>query len=229
MVADYMVSYDLVNVPRGASVADNEGASVRSNETLAARMLRPRARPRRASVSAPPSVGLGLLLRNADMTFNRALREELLRQGITFSQFQHLRHLWEANGLTQVALSRRIGIATASSTAVIDALEKLRLIRRVRDGRDRRKINVFLTPAGSALEQLLMACAIAVNADARHGLSAAETATLFAIVEKIVVNLRTRRSARDDLHKHAANGAAGPEAELPQTRVTRGVRRRGQR
>lgn len=221
MVADYMVSYDLVNVPKGSRVADNDGASLRNNETLSTRMLRPRTRPRSASMSAPPSVGLGLLLRNADMTFNRALREELLRHGITFSQFQHLRHLWEANGLTQVALSRRIGIATASSTAVLDSLEKLRLIRRMRDGRDRRKINVFLTPAGAALEQALLACAIAVNADARHGLSAAEVATLFAIVEKIVVNLRTRRSARDDLHKHAANGAARREAEIP--------RRRGQR
>jgi len=218
-----MVSYDLVNVPTGASVADNKGASLRNNETLSARMLRPRARPRPAPVSAPPSVGLGLLLRNADMTFNRALREQLLRHGITFSQFQHLRHLWEANGLTQVALSRRIGIATASSTAVLDSLEKLRLIRRMRDGRDRRKINVFLTPAGAALEQPLMACAIAVNADARHGLSAAEVATLFAIVEKIVINLRTRRSARDELRKLAANGAARPAAEVLQTRVPRGA------
>jgi DNA-binding MarR family transcriptional regulator len=229
MMADYMVSYDLVNVPMGASVADSEGANSRNSETLPARMLRPRARPRPASPQSPPSVGLGLLLRNADMTFNRALREELLRYDITFSQFQHLRHLWEANGLTQVALSRRIGIATASSTAVLDSLEKLRLVRRMRDGRDRRKINVFLTPAGAALERPLMGCAIAVNADARHGLSTGEVATLFAIVEKIVVNLRTRRSARDDLRKHAANGTARPASELPQTRVTRGARRRDQR
>ena len=167
MMADYMVSYDLVNVPMGASVADNEGAGLRSNETLPARTLRPRARPRRASMPAPPSVGLGLLLRNADMTFNRALREELFRHGITFSQFQHLRHLWEANGLTQVALSRRIGIATASSTAVLDSLAKLRLIRRMRDERDRRKINVFLTPAGAgsstAISRALRTASTAIN------------------------------------------------------------------
>lgn len=218
-----MVSYDLVNVPKGSSVADGEGMN---GETIAARTRRPPARLRTASLKSPPSAGLGLLLRNADTTFNRALREELLRHGITFSQFQHLRHLWEANGVTQVALSRRIGIATASSTAVLDSLEKLRLIRRVRDGRDRRKINVFLTLAGAALEQPLMACAIAVNADARYGLSAAEVAALFAVVEKIVVNLRTRRSARDDLHKHAGNGAARRETESPHSR---GARRRGRR
>jgi MarR family transcriptional regulator for hemolysin len=221
-----MVSYDLVNVPKGSSVADGEGTNARNGATIAARTRRPSAQLRTASPKSPPSVGLGLLLRNADMTFNRALREELLRHGITFSQFQHLRHLWEANGVTQVALSRRIGIATASSTAVLDSLEKLRLIRRVRDERDRRKINVFLTPAGAALEQPLMACAIAVNADARCGLSAAEVATLFAIAERIVVNLRTRRNARDDLRKRAANGAARRETEPPQPR---GARRHGRR
>jgi MarR family transcriptional regulator, organic hydroperoxide resistance regulator len=216
-----MVSYNLVNVPKGSSVADSEGMSARNGETTATRTRQPPARPQTASPKSPPSVGLGLLLRNADMTFNRALREELLRHRVTFSQFQHLRHLWEANGVSQVALSRRIGIATASSTTVLDSLEKLRLIRRERDRRDRRKINVFLTPAGAALEQPLMACAIAVNADARCGLSAAEVATLFAIVEKIVVNLRTRRGARDDLHKHAANGASWREAALPQPRSAR--------
>src|SRR4051794_4848924 len=90
-----------------------------------------------------PAIGLGMLLRTADMTFNRALREELASHDVTFSQFQHLRQLWEADGLTQVELSRRIGIQMASSTSVLDSLECRRLIRRVRQSKDRRKINVF--------------------------------------------------------------------------------------
>ena len=44
-----------------------------------------------------PNIGLGLLLRTADMTFNRALRGELAARGVTFSQFQHLRHLWDGS------------------------------------------------------------------------------------------------------------------------------------
>jgi DNA-binding MarR family transcriptional regulator len=139
-----------------------------------------------------PAIGLGMLLRTADMTFNRVLREELASHNVTFSQFQHLRQLWEADGLTQVELSRRIGIQMASSTSVLDSLERRRLIRRVRQSKDRRKINVFLTPAGAALEALLTACATKVNARARRGLSAVEMSMLFRSVEKITNNLNGR-------------------------------------
>jgi len=141
-----------------------------------------------------PKIGLGMLLRDANAVFNRVLREELSQHGISFSQYQHLRQLWRADGLAQVELSRRIGIETASSTAVIDQLEKLGLIRRKRDAGDRRRIIVTLTPAGRALEKPLDNCAIAVNLRARDGLSKAEVAGLFDAVGKIIANLRSPRS-----------------------------------
>ena len=142
---------------------------------------------------AVPRVGLGALLRNADLAFNRALREELARHDITFSQFQHLWQLWQSDGLAQVELSRRIGIETASSTAAIDQLEKRGLIARARDAADRRRINVTLTQAGRALQRPLTERAAAVNALARRGLSKQEVARLFDIVETIVGNLRQGR------------------------------------
>jgi DNA-binding MarR family transcriptional regulator len=143
-----------------------------------------------------PGVGLGVLLRNADMIFNRALREELARHDITFSQFQHLWQLFGSDGLTQVDLSHRIGIEAASSTAVIDQLEKRRLIRRERDTADRRRINVTLTSAGRALEKPLTACAMRVNKLARHGLSNAEIDALFTSVNRVIRNLHTRGTQR---------------------------------
>jgi DNA-binding MarR family transcriptional regulator len=130
-----------------------------------------------------------MLLRTADMAFNRALREELATHGITFSQFQHLRQLWESDGLTQAELSRRIGIQMASSTTVLDSLEKGGLIRRVRQSRDRRKVNVFITPKGAALEDPLNACAARVNSTARQGLSPMQVARLFRTVRAITQNL----------------------------------------
>jgi MarR family transcriptional regulator for hemolysin len=137
-----------------------------------------------------PQIGLGMLLRDANSIFNWVLRDELSKHNVTFSQYQHLRHLWESDGLAQVELSRRIGIETASSTAVIDQLEKRGLIRRRRDPSDRRRIIVTVTPAGRTLERPLTECAIAVNMRARHGLSKAEVAVLFHAVGKIIGNLR---------------------------------------
>ena len=145
-----------------------------------------------------PGVGLGVLLRNAEMNFNRVLRDELARHNVTFSEFQHLWQLFGAGGndprtrsMTQAELSRRIGIRTASSTAVIDQLARRKLIRRERDPNDRRRINVSLTPAGQALEKPLTECAVAVNALARKGLSKAEIDLLADILRRVMRNLRT--------------------------------------
>ena len=160
--------------------------------------------PPPAAVRAPsvipgrrvPGVGLGVLLRTADMTFNRVLRGDLARYDISFSQFQHLWQLFEREGMAQVELSRLVGIETASSTAVIDQLEQRGLIRRERDGADRRRIKITLTAAGRALEQPLTDSAVMVNALARKGLSRAEVETLFGLVERVVRNLRADGMAR---------------------------------
>jgi MarR family transcriptional regulator, organic hydroperoxide resistance regulator len=146
-------------------------------------------KPERLTVSRVPDIGLGMKLRDGNAAFNKALREDLARHDITFSQYQHLRQLWQEDGLAQVELSRRIGIETASSTAVIDQLEKLGFIRRRRDAGDRRRIIVSLTRSGRALQKPLDGCAVSVNRRARNGLTNTQVASLFDVIGKIVTNL----------------------------------------
>src|SRR5882757_6339278 len=149
----------------------------------------------RGTPARPPKTGIGMLLRDADSAFNRYLTAQLAVHGVTFGQFQHLRNLWVEDGLTQAELSRRIGIEMASSTAILDSLEAGKLITRVRNAADRRKINVFLTPAGAALEKALMACAADANKRASNGLTKAEVAQLFTVAGRIIENFRTLRIA----------------------------------
>jgi MarR family transcriptional regulator, organic hydroperoxide resistance regulator len=152
---------------------------------------------RRSGVPArPPKTGIGMLLRDADTAFNRYLTARLAEHGVTFGQFQHLRNLWVENGLTQAELSRRIGIEVASSTAILDALEAEKLVTRLRNATDRRKINVFLTPAGAALEGPLMACAADANARASKGLGKAEVEQLFSIASRVIENFRALRATQ---------------------------------
>jgi MarR family transcriptional regulator, organic hydroperoxide resistance regulator len=153
------------------------------------------ARHRRKVPSRPPKTGIGMLLREADTAFNRYLTAQLAVHGVTFGQFQHLRNLWVEDGLTQAELSRRIGIEMASSTTILDSLESEGLITRVRNAADRRKLNVFLTPAGAALETPLMACASDANRRASKGLSKPELARLFSIAGQIIENFKTLRAA----------------------------------
>ena len=159
----------------------------------------------RGTPARPPKTGIGMLLRDADSAFNRYLTAQLAVHGVTFGQFQHLRNLWVEDGLTQAELSRRIGIEMASSTAILDSLAAGKLITRVRNAADRRKINVFLTPAGTALEKALMACAADANKRASKGLSKAEVAHLFALAGQIIENFKTLRAA----------GAPSAKADAP--------------
>ncbi len=155
------------------------------------------ARPgkRRRAPARPPKTGIGMLLRDADTAFNRYLTAQLAGHGVTFGQFQHLRNLWVEDGLTQAELSRRIGIEVASSTAILDSLEAAKLVTRARNAADRRKINVFLTRTGAALETPLMACAADANKRASKGLGKVEVARLFSTAGQIIENFKTLRAA----------------------------------
>jgi MarR family transcriptional regulator, organic hydroperoxide resistance regulator len=168
-----------------------------------------------------------MLLRDADAAFNRYLTARLAAEGVTFSQFQHLRNLWVEDGLTQAELSRRIGIEMASSTAVLDSLEAGKLITRVRNATDRRKINVRLTAAGAALEAPLMACALDANRRASKGLTKAEVARLFAIASQIIENFKALRGGEAPAGKRPTPSPLKRQATRPPAAAPRGrVRRR---
>ncbi len=130
-------------------------------------------------------IGIGKSLRLANITFNRAMRLELAREGVTFGQYIHLERLWVEDGISQVELSQRVGVKVASSTSVIAELERLKLIKRTRDLGDKRRLSVFLTPKGAEMEGRVLAAARRVNHVARSDLGAGELKTLFALLDKI--------------------------------------------
>jgi DNA-binding MarR family transcriptional regulator len=142
----------------------------------------------------PATAGLGFYLREAYRAFSRDFHARLARHGITHAQWVMLWFLSQAGSLTPLELSRRAGIQKASATSVIDALKKRRLIRGDRDGVDRRKINLHLTPTGLDLTQELFACAAEANADARLGFSDKELETLLRLLRGVTANLESKSS-----------------------------------
>ncbi len=123
------------------------------------------------------------------MAFSREFRARLGDLGFTFGEFIHLERLWEQDGLNQKELSRRVGIASASSTQIIEALERRGLITREKNPNDRRNIHVFLTEQGRAKDTELLACAREINRIAREGLSTDAILTLFDTVQRIIDNI----------------------------------------
>jgi MarR family transcriptional regulator for hemolysin len=156
----------------------------------------------------PPAIGIGKLLRRAHMAFSRELRLRLAAHDVSFGEFIHLEKLWYEDGLNQTEISRRVGIETASSTAILDLLERRGFVRRVRNGSDRRNINVFLNPPGEKLRDRLLGCAKAVNLIARRGLKEREVLTFFALMTKIADNVEKASSNRGAARRKRSAGRA---------------------
>lgn len=131
------------------------------------------------------------LLRDAQRSLSRALADRIVGHGVTIGQWYFLRALWEQDGLTQRELSQRVGMMEPTTVAALNGMERRNLVKRVRNMRDRRKINIHLTEKGDALRNTLMPCEDEVNRMAVEGLSGLERQALQKALLQVVRNLNT--------------------------------------
>jgi len=150
---------------------------------------RKRGFPAERTPSVSATAGLGFFLREAYRAFSRDFHARLARHGITHAQWVLLWFLSQAGSLTPLQLSQRAGIKKASTTAVIEALKRRKLIRGDKDRIDRRKLNLKLTPAGLDLMQELIAYAATSNLRARAGFSDKEMDALLRLLRRVTDNL----------------------------------------
>ena len=88
----------------------------------------------------------------AETRVTRKLGHELERRGLSPTALAMLVVIESAGGeLGLRALRQRLGLSKANASEVTSALEQRGLIRRETDPRDRRALNITLTPAGRRL------------------------------------------------------------------------------
>jgi DNA-binding MarR family transcriptional regulator len=146
-------------------------------------------RPRRAPVVLPFESSIGYQVRITNRAFQRALQARIEPNGITWGMWWFLRVLWHEDGLTQRQLSQRVGMMEATTVTALNNMEKVGLIRRVRNTEDRRKTNVFLTEHGRDLRDALLPLAAEVNAVGLDGLSKPEVSLLLGLLARVRVQL----------------------------------------
>lgn len=99
-----------------------------------------------------PSDNLDFLLANI-CHLHRARVQRLFESlGLYQGQPPLLRQLWDQEGLTQTELAARLKIAPATVTKMLQRMEKTGFIRRQPDAEDQRISRVYLTEAGSAIQ-----------------------------------------------------------------------------
>lgn len=117
---------------------------------------------------------VGYQIRTTHRQFQRYLQSKIEQHGVTLGMWYFLRVLWEKDGMTQRELSQLVGTMEPTTLTALRAMEKNGFIVRKRHAKDGRKINVFLTPKGRALQTTLLPLAKVVVDDACSGLSSKE-------------------------------------------------------
>ena len=121
--------------------------------------------------------------------FTRALQGRFAQHGVAVGQWPLLLHLWDEDGLTQKELSRRVHIEEPTTTRTLDRMERDGLVRRARNPRNRRQVNVNLTERGQALRDELVPYALEVHAVATSGLSDQDKAKINSLLGYMIARL----------------------------------------
>lgn len=138
---------------------------------------------------APLDDSLDFLIRDTRRLLLKNIESRLGQHGIPLGAWFPLRILYEEDGITQRELSRRLGYLDAAAGAIVEVMEKLALVRRVRNSDDRRKINVFLTPLGRRIGKKTVHDMQEINERIEAGFSRREADTLRALLRRVHHNL----------------------------------------
>ena len=127
--------------------------------------------PPPSPVDAPSRRRLPILLRHAWFSLNQTFRRRLAHTGVTPDQFTALRTLreHEPQGLTQSGLNRLIASDPNTIGALVERMESMGWITRVRHEKDRRAYRLRLTPAGWETYERVREIAIALQTEVLAG------------------------------------------------------------
>ncbi|MBV6272113.1 MarR family transcriptional regulator [Alcaligenaceae bacterium CGII-47] len=137
----------------------------------------------------PLSTSLGYQIRTTHRYFQRYLQLKIEPHGVTLGMWYFLRVLWQQDGLTQRELSQRVGTMEPTTLTALRSMERKGFIRRERNTEDNRKVNIYLTPEGSALKDELLPLAKQVVDDAAKGISAQDKKKLLKLLTVMQRNL----------------------------------------
>jgi len=84
----------------------------------------------------------------------RVVRSEMRRQGarvVSVPQFRTLAFVWRHPGTSLAGVAGHLGVTAPTASAIVDRLVRRGLLARAADARERRRVVLTLTPAGTRL------------------------------------------------------------------------------
>ncbi len=139
--------------------------------------------------SLPLDRSVGYQIRMTHRLVQRALQARIERHGVSLGMWYFLRVLWNKDGITQSELSSLIGTMEPTTLSAVASMEQAGLVRREKHSTDGRKVNVFLTEKGRALQAELLPEGIAVVQSAVASFSKREVDFMLALLKVMQANL----------------------------------------
>tara|TARA_R100001143_G_scaffold63226_1_gene69045 strand:+ start:1468 stop:1983 length:516 start_codon:yes stop_codon:yes gene_type:complete len=143
--------------------------------------------------SKPPILtsaeSFGHNMRATNRLLQRELSKRVARLGLSIGQWYALRTLWENDGITQIELAQKSGIAGPAMVTAVRNLLAMGLVKRQRPTGDKRKYVISLTDEGWALQTPALAKAVEVNELALQGISSKDVATCLRVLRTVQDNL----------------------------------------
>ncbi|WP_406676563.1 MarR family winged helix-turn-helix transcriptional regulator [Moorella sp. ACPs] len=133
---------------------------------------------------------LELLLRQINHLMNHYTRTYLSGRGLTMARFWVLSNLAVDKPITMGELQRRLFLAPATLTGLVDGLVEEKLVRRWRDDNDRRLVFLALTPAGEEFVSEILHYRSSVLAKALANRDDINLEQLNAFLQLLLTNLR---------------------------------------
>jgi DNA-binding MarR family transcriptional regulator len=99
--------------------------------------------------------GLRYLVRAVNRVYTKLIETSLgPHLDITYPQWSFIRVLSQQDGLSQRELAERVGLMENTTLVALNVMERRGWVRRERDRTDRRRLLVYLTAEGRAVERL---------------------------------------------------------------------------
>ena len=105
-------------------------------------------------------------LYSASLAMTKLYKPLLEALDLTYPQYLAMLVLWEQDGTSVSALGERLFLDSGTLTPLLKRMEDKGLLRRQRSAQDERRVEVFLTPQGTALKAQAVrvpACVVAAT------------------------------------------------------------------
>jgi DNA-binding MarR family transcriptional regulator len=135
-------------------------------------------------------VSLGGLVKYADSLISIVLEPALSERGFSYVQYLVLLRVRLGTAINPKEIAAQIRYDSGALTRVVDQLVDRGLLERVRSDRDRRKVELLLTPAGSRTTDRLIERITHTMTRALVDFSDSEVRTLGRLLMKLTTALR---------------------------------------